>query len=91
MLMEQQKLRELLETLHQELEQVDTVDKNTVAVLTKLREDISKLVIENVGATHENESLMERMREAVDHFEADHPKLSMTIQHVLDSLANMGF
>ena len=90
MLMEQQKLRELLETLHQELEQVDTVDKNTVAVLTNLREDISKLVTENVGA-HENESLVERMKEAVDHFEADHPKLSMTIQHVLDSLANMGF
>ena len=90
MLMEQQKLRELLETLHQELEQVDTVDKNTVAVLTNLREDISKLVTENVGA-HENESLVERMKEAVDHFETGHPKLSMTIQHVLDILANMGF
>ncbi|NMW19447.1 MAG: DUF4404 family protein [Chlorobiaceae bacterium] len=89
--MEQQKLRELLETLHQELEQVDSVDKNTVEVLTNLREDISKLVTEDVGAMHENESLMERMREAVDHFEAGHPKLSMTIQHVLDSLANMGF
>ena len=89
--MEQQKLRELLETLHQELEQVDSVDKNTVEVLTNLREDISKLVTEDVGAMHENESLMERMREAVDHFEAGHPKLSMTNQHVLDSLENMGF
>jgi len=89
--MEQQKLRELLETLHQELEQVDSVDKNTVEVLTNLREDISKRVTVDVGAMHENESLMERMREAVDHFEAGHPKLSMTIQHVLDSLANMGF
>jgi hypothetical protein len=89
--MEQQKLRELLETLHKELEQVDSVDKNTVAVLTNLREDISKLVSDDVGAMHENESLMQRMSEAVDHFEAGHPKLSMTIQHVLDSLANMGF
>jgi regulator of replication initiation timing len=89
--MEQQKLRELLETLHKELEQVDSVDNNTVAVLTNLREDISKLVSDDVGAMHENESLMQRMSEAVDHFEAGHPKLSMTIQHVLDSLANMGF
>ncbi len=89
--MEQQKLRELLETLHKELEQVDSVDKNTVAVLTNLREDISKLVSDDVGAMHENESLMQRMSEAVDHVEAGHPKLSMTIQHVLDSLANMGF
>ncbi|MEI8186852.1 MAG: DUF4404 family protein [Chlorobiaceae bacterium] len=89
--MEQQKLRELLETLHRELEKVDSVDTTTVAVLTNLREDISKLVSENAAAIHENESLMERMKEAVDHFEAGHPKLSMTIQHVLDSLANMGF
>jgi len=89
--MEQQKLRELLETLHHELEQVDSVDTTTVAVLTNLREDISKLVSENAGTPHENESLRERMSEAVDHFEAGHPKLSMTIQHVLDSLANMGF
>ena len=89
--MEQQKLRELLETLHQELEQVDSVDKTTVEVLTNLREDISKLVSEDAGAIHENESLVERMSEAVDHFEAGHPKLSMAIQHVLDSLANMGF
>ncbi len=89
--MEQQKLRELLETLHKELEQVDSVDTTTVAVLTNLREDISKLVSDDVGAMHENESLMQRMSEAVDHFEAGHPKLSMTIQHVLDSLANMGF
>ncbi|NMW21563.1 MAG: DUF4404 family protein [Chlorobiaceae bacterium] len=89
--MEQQKLRELLETLHQELEQVDSVDETTVAVLSNLREDISKLVTDNVGTVHENESLMERMSEAVDHFETDHPKLSMTIQHVLESLAKMGF
>ncbi|MCX6178666.1 MAG: DUF4404 family protein [Chlorobiales bacterium] len=89
--MEQQKLRDLLETLHQELEQVDSVDETTVSVLTNLREDISKLVSDNVGTVHENESLIERMSEAVDHFEAGHPKLSMTIKHVLDSLANMGF
>ncbi len=89
--MDQQKLRELLETLHRELEQVDSVDKTTVEVLTNLREDISKLVTEDGGAVQENESLMERMSEAVDHFEAGHPKLSMAIQHVLDSLANMGF
>jgi len=89
--MEQQKLRELLETLHQELERVDSVDETTVAVLSNLREDISKLVTDNVGTVHENESLMERMSEAVDHFETDHPKLSMTIQHVLESLAKMGF
>ena len=89
--MEQQKLRELLETLHQELERVDSVDETTAVVLTSLKEDISKLVAENIVTVHENESLMERMSEAVDHFETGHPQLSVTIQHVLESLAKMGF
>jgi hypothetical protein len=89
--MEQQKLRELLETLHGELEQVDSVDEGTEAVLTTLREDIRKLVDEKTGTPEEDASLVERLGEAVDHFEAGHPKLSMTIQHLLDSLANMGF
>jgi tetrahydromethanopterin S-methyltransferase subunit A len=87
--MEQQKLRDLLENLHHELEQVESVDETTVAVLSSLREDIRKLV-DDKDAIHESEPLVVRFNEAIDHFEADHPKLSMTIQHVLDSLARMG-
>lgn len=87
--MEQQKLRELLETLHQELGQLGTVDEKTGEVLATLKEDISKLV-EGGQDVAEEESLTERMSEAVDHFEEEHPRLSMMIQHVLDSLARMG-
>lgn len=88
--MEQQKLRELLETLHQELGQVGAVDEKTEEVLSTLREDISKLVNEGAKACEEEESLTGRMNDAVGHFEEDHPRLSMLIQHVLDSLARMG-
>ena len=89
--MEQQKLRELLDTLHQELEQVDSVDETTEVVLSNLRADMQRLLDEKAGTAHEDASLMERMNEALDHFEVDHPKLSLTIQHLLDSLARMGF
>jgi len=89
--MEQQKLRELLKTLHQELEQVDSVDETTEVVLSNLRADMQRLLDEKVGTIQEDTSLMERMNEALDHFESDHPKLSMTIQHLLESLAKMGF
>ncbi|MEI6638524.1 MAG: DUF4404 family protein [Chlorobium sp.] len=89
--MEQQKLRELLKTLHQELEQVDSVDETTEVVLSNLRADMQRLLDEKVGTVHEDASLMERMNEALDHFKGDHPKLSLTIQHLLDSLARMGF
>jgi len=89
--MEQQKLRELLATLHQELEQVETVDETTGVVLSNLRADMQRLLDEKGIVTDKDESLMERLREALDHFETDHPTLSITLQHLLESLAKMGF
>jgi hypothetical protein len=89
--MEQQKLRELLDTLHQELEQVDSIDDTTEVVLTNLRADMQRLLDEKVGTVDKDESLMERMNEALDHFEEGHPKLSLTLQLLLESLAKMGF
>ena len=89
--MEQQNLRELLDTLHRELEQVESIDETTEVVLSNLRADMQRLLAEKAGTLHEDESLVERMNEALDHFETDHPKLSLTIQHILDSLAKMGF
>jgi len=89
--MEKQRLRELLEQLHQELEQTNTVDESTVDVLADLREDISRLVQDETCIEDEQEGLTERLNDAVGHFEEDHPKLSMVMQHVLDSLARMGF
>jgi len=89
--MEQQKLRELLDTLHQELEQIDSIDENTEVVLSNLRTDMQRLLDEKGGTADEDESLMKRMNEALDHFEEGHPKLSLTLQLLLESLAKMGF
>jgi hypothetical protein len=88
--MEQQKLRELLETLHQELSLLGSVDEKTEEVLTSLKDDISKLVEGGENVIREEANLTDRMSDAVDHFEEKHPRLSMMIQHVLDSLARMG-
>jgi hypothetical protein len=87
--MEQQKLRELLETLHEELGQLGSVDEKTGEVLATLKDDISKLV-EGGNEAVDEESMTERLNDAVGHFEEEHPRLSMMIQHVLDSLARMG-
>ncbi|NTW53998.1 MAG: DUF4404 family protein [Chlorobaculum sp.] len=87
--MEQQKLRELLETLHEELGQLGSVDEKTGEVLATLKDDISKLV-EGGNEAVDEESMTERLNDAVGHFEEKHPRLSMMIQHVLDSLARMG-
>lgn len=89
--MEKQKLQELLVQLHGELEQTETVDEGTGKVLSDLKKDISRLVQEDAAIEDEQEGLTERLNDAIGHFEEDHPKLSMVIQHVLDSLARMGF
>ena len=88
--MEQQKLRELLESLHQELEHVDSIDDATSTVLQRLREDTQRLLADQSSVASADSSLVERMNHALEHFEEAHPKLSVTIQHVLDSLAKMG-
>jgi len=89
--MEQEKLREQLQALHRELEKVECVDDTTARVLSALRDDIRNISEKQTKCpSAEDEPLMERMSDAVGHFEADHPKLSMTIKHLLDSLANMG-
>ncbi len=89
--MEKQKLQELLVQLHEELEKTDTVDERTGEVLGELKENISRLVKEETDIEDEHEGLAERLGDAVGHFEEDHPKLTIAIQHILDSLARMGF
>jgi regulator of replication initiation timing len=89
--MEKQRLRELLGQLHEELDRTDAVDESTADVLADLKEDISRLVREEVDIDDEQEGLTERLNEVVGDFEEDHPKLTIMIQHVLDSLARMGF
>ncbi|MCG8343693.1 MAG: DUF4404 family protein [Chlorobiales bacterium] len=89
--MEKQRLQELLVQLHEELEQTETVDERTGEVLGELKEDISRLVKKETDIEEDHEGLTERLGDAVGHFEQDHPKLSIAIQHILDSLARMGF
>ena len=89
--MEKQRLQELLVQLHEELENTDAVDERTGEVLGELKEDISRLVKEETDIEEDHEGLTERLGDAVGHFEQDHPKLSIAIQHILDSLARMGF
>ncbi len=88
--MEKQRLQELLAQLHEELERTETVDEHTAEVLADLKQDIGRLVHDEAVIEGEEEGLAERLKDAVGHFEEEHPKLSMAMQYVLDSLARMG-
>ncbi len=92
---DQQQLRDTLERLHAELEQTDTLDDNTRGTLQHLMLDIQALLEREGQETAEESagrynSLTGRLRAAVSEFEADHPRLTASMERAIDALVQMG-
>lgn len=87
-----QNLRELLERLHNELEQTDSIDENGTEMLRHLDADIRKR-LERTGTKREPEPddpILERLQGTIDHFEATHPNLTQTLSEMMTILSNAG-
>jgi polyhydroxyalkanoate synthesis regulator phasin len=87
--MPDQHLREMLEQLHAELQQAGSVDERSRDLLRNVMADIHE-VLEPSAAEAHPESLVTRLREAVDEFEESHPALTEAVGRVVDALAKMG-
>jgi hypothetical protein len=79
--MGEERLKALLNELHQELHQVGEIDPETRKVLTELNADI-----EDVASV----SAAERARELESRFAADHPVLERLARELADLLTKMG-
>ena len=89
--MDKQQLHTRLELLHDELQQIESVDDNERQILQKVMSDITKLVEE--GETdhhHVYDRLGEALRQGIELFEASHPRATMLMGQVVDALAKMG-
>jgi hypothetical protein len=85
--MSNQKLRELLEQLHKELERTDSIDENGRELLRNISADIQKFL----DPSQENpESLLDRLQSAVDQFEVEHPAITAALSQMLNTLSNAG-
>ncbi len=85
--MDKQHLHEILEQLHTELAQTQTVDEAEREQLQALMRDVRELLDradDNQPAHYQ--SLGGRLGEAVRQFEVSHPTLTLTIGRVLDTL-----
>lgn len=85
--MDKQQLHTLLEQLHVELEQAQTVNEAEREQLQTLMRDVRELLDradDNQPAHYQ--SLGGRLGEAVRQFEFSHPGLTLTIGQVLDTL-----
>lgn len=85
--MADQKLRELLEQLHSELERAGSVDEEGREMLTHISADIQNLLGPS-GSAHP--SLRKRLQDAIDHFEVEHPAITAALSQMLNTLSNAG-
>jgi hypothetical protein len=89
--MDSQELRKLLDELHDEINSTQTVDKKGGELLRDLEGDIRAL-LERSGENpvQLNQTVVQRLESALDHFEVSHPDLTMLISKLLESLSNAG-
>lgn len=89
--MEQQQLHERLKQLHTELQQIDSVDEDSRALLEKLEGDIKALLnAQESERPRQYKGFGEQLRDSVERFEASHPDLALTMGQLADMLAKMG-
>ena len=88
--MNNETVRELLEQLHDELNQTETVDEHQRELLRTLENDIQELLGREQNQPHHYRGLGERLSEAVAQLEASHPQVTLLMRRAIDSLAYLG-
>lgn len=89
---EQNNLRELLERLHNELEQTDSVDEQGHEMLRHLDADIRTLLERSEARAEEDtdDPVVGRLQDTINHFETTHPTLTLTLSEMMTILSNAG-
>lgn len=87
---DRQTLRELLEKLHYELEHTEATDEASRERLRYLEADIRTLLERSDETTEDDEPILERFQESIEHFETSHPQLTLMISQISTILSNAG-
>jgi Domain of unknown function (DUF4404) len=87
--MPEEMLYEKLKSLHESLHQAESLDDKSRALLEQIEEDIRALMADR-GEEPKGETLADRVREATQTFEEDHPQITETVGQVMETLARFG-
>ena len=87
--MDNPKLRELLEQLHDELEHTKNVDDKGRVLLRDLDADIRQLLDGSTGSLPQS-PMLNLLEESIKHLEITHPNLTMALSELLTALNNAG-
>jgi hypothetical protein len=89
--MDDQELHDLLERLHTELERKEPLDEEERALLQHLDGDIRDLLSRPESErTQAEPSMIQRLEESLDRYQATHPDLTFLLDRLLRILSNAG-
>ncbi len=88
--MDENNLHDLLEKLHSQIENAQTIDPQDLAQLRDLETDIRALLERNQPEESEPPSVVQRMEKNIGLFEVTHPTLAVAITDILVTLSNAG-
>jgi len=86
--MSNEKLRELLGTLHEEIQKTD-VDADTRSLMRELDSDIHNL-LETSATENDTNSVVERARQLEAEFSTSHPVAERFVREIIDTLVKIG-
>ena len=87
--MSDDKIKELLAKLHNELEDASQVDAETLQMVRELDEDIHRLVETDASAS-DIDSVIDRATSVETRFAVDHPVAERFLREIMDALAKVG-
>lgn len=86
--MKNQKIRNLLEQLQGELDRIGPLDEKGRSLLKTITEDINSLLDDSNAQA--DDSVLQRLQDTIDHFNIEHPKLTMALSEMMAILSNAG-
>jgi hypothetical protein len=88
--MDKQQIREQLEQLHAELQEVGSVDSQERELLQSLASDIRDILERAEDQAQTYGGLGTQLKGAVAQLEASHPRTTLLMRQVIDQLSYMG-
>jgi hypothetical protein len=88
--MDHQRLRSDLQKLHGELRAINSVDEEELRMLRLLDADIEELLARSDDNLKPDHDAGARFREGLARLEASHPRVTLLMREMVDSLAYLG-
>ena len=83
--MNNQELRDLLQKVHDEIEQTETVDDKGRDLLRDLDDHIRRLINEEPSS-----GVVQQLEKSIQHFEVTHPVFVATLSRMMEILSGAG-